>query len=166
MNSISDLKKTSVEKTMQETELSQVKDDQPSQSSIIINPRRKVRHRSTEATDSPQIVDPSQFIEKPTPKKIETIESRAFDALDRAVERKRNEFKEWQAMAIEEDKLNREKVENGLEVVEDELQYLPDNLHQPMDESEKVVTHAEKAEQLENDIEGFLSRIYRKKTGV
>lgn len=154
MNSINDLKKTSMDETLHESELSQIKDDQqPSQSSIVINPRRKVRHRSTEATDSPQTVDPSQFIEKQTPKKVETIESRAFDALDRAVERKRNEFKEWQAMAIEEDKLNREKVENGLEVVEDELQYLPDNLHQPMDESEKVVTHAEKAEQLENDIE-------------
>ena len=74
MNSINDLKKTSIkEETIQENELSQVKDDQPSQSSIIINPRRKVRHRSTEATDSPQTVDPSQFIEKQTPKKVELL---------------------------------------------------------------------------------------------
>ena len=154
MNSINDLKKTSMDETVHESELSQIKDDQqPSQSSIVINPRRKVRHRSTESTDGLQTVNPSQFIEKPAPKKVETIESRAFDALDRAVERKRNEFKEWQAMALEEDKLNREKVENGLEVVEDELQYLPDNLHQPMDDSERVISNAEKAAQLENDIE-------------
>lgn len=154
MNSINDLKKTSMDETVHESELSQIKDDQqPSQSSIVINPRRKVRHRSTESTDGLQTVNPSQFIEKPAPKKVETIESRAFSALDRAVERKRNEFKEWQAMALEEDKLNREKVENGLEVVEDELQYLPDNLHQPMDDSERVISNAEKAAQLENDIE-------------
>ena len=154
MNSINDLKKTSMDETVHESELSQIKDDQqPSQSSIVINPRRKVRHRSTESTDGLQTVNPSQFIEKPAPKKVETIESRAFNALDRAVERKRNEFKEWQAMALEEDKLNREKVENGLEVVEDELQYLPDNLHQPMDDSERVISNAEKAAQLENDIE-------------
>lgn len=154
MNSINDLKKTSMDETVHESELSQIKDDQqPSQSSIVINPRRKVRHRSTESTDGFQTVNPSQFIEKPAPKKVETIESRAFNALDRAVERKRNEFKEWQAMALEEDKLNREKVENGLEVVEDELQYLPDNLHQPMDDSERVISNAEKAAQLENDIE-------------
>lgn len=154
MNSINDLKKTSMDETVHESELSQIKDDQQlSQSSIVINPRRKVRHRSTESTDGLQTVNPSQFIEKPAPKKVETIESRAFNALDRAVERKRNEFKEWQAMALEEDKLNREKVENGLEVVEDELQYLPDNLHQPMDDSERVISNAEKAAQLENDIE-------------
>lgn len=154
MNSINDLKKTSMDETVHESELSQIKDDQqPSRSSIVINPRRKVRHRSTESTDGLQTVNPSQFIEKPAPKKVETIESRAFNALDRAVERKRNEFKEWQAMALEEDKLNREKVENGLEVVEDELQYLPDNLHQPMDDSERVISNAEKAAQLENDIE-------------
>ena len=70
MNSINDLKKTSMDETVHESELSQIKDDQhPSQSSIVINPRRKVRHRSTESTDGLQTVNPSQFIEKPAPKK-------------------------------------------------------------------------------------------------
>ena len=107
---------------------------------VRINPN-KVRnhHRSIGSDHQIQQADPSELIPKAEPVKSVTPKDIAMAQLDETVARKRNEFKNFIANAIEDDKLNRERVESGLESVGEEVQYMPNELFTPMTKDQAVV---------------------------
>ena len=107
---------------------------------VRINPN-KVRnhHRSVGSDHQIQQADPSELIPKTEPVKSVTPKDIAMAQLDETVARKRNEFKNFIANAIEDDKLNRERVESGLESVGEEVQYMPNELFTPMTKDQAVV---------------------------
>ena len=107
---------------------------------VRINPN-KVRnhHRSVGSDHQIQQADPSELIPKMEPVKSVTPKDIAMAQLDETVARKRNEFKNFIANAIEDDKLNRERVESGLESVGEEVQYMPNELFTPMTKDQAVV---------------------------
>ena len=107
---------------------------------VRINPN-KVRnhHRSIGSDHQIQQADPSELIPKTEPVKSVTPKDIAMAQLDETVARKRNEFKNFIANAIEDDKLNRERVESGLESVGEEVQYMPNELFTPMTKDQAVV---------------------------
>ena len=107
---------------------------------VRINPN-KVRnhHRSIGSDHQIQQADPSELIPKMEPVKSVTPKDIAMAQLDETVARKRNEFKNFIANAIEDDKLNRERVESGLESVGEEVQYMPNELFTPMTKDQAVV---------------------------
>lgn len=107
---------------------------------VRINPN-KVRnhHRSIGSDHQIQQADPSELIPKMEPVKSVTPKDIAMAQLDETVARKRNEFKNFVANALEDDKLNRERVESGLESVGEEVQYMPNELFTPMTKDQAVV---------------------------
>lgn len=107
---------------------------------VRINPNKvRNRHRSIESDHQIQQADPSELIPKTEPVKSVTPKDIAMAQLDETVARKRNEFKNFVANAIEDDKLNRERVESGLESVGEEVQYMPNELFTPMTKDQAVV---------------------------
>lgn len=108
---------------------------------VRINPNKvRNRHRSIGSDHQIQQADPSELIPKVEPVKSVTPKDIAMAQLDETVARKRNEFKNFIANAIEDDKLNRERVESGLESVGEEVQYMPNELFTPMTKDQAVVT--------------------------
>ena len=107
---------------------------------VRINPNKvRNRHRSVGSDHQIQQADPSELIPKMEPVKSVTPKDIAMAQLDETVARKRNEFKNFIANAIEDDKLNRERVESGLESVGEEVQYMPNELFTPMTKDQAVV---------------------------
>ena len=107
---------------------------------VRINPNKvRNRHRSIGSDHQIQQADPSELIPKVEPVKSVTPKDIAMAQLDETVARKRNEFKNFIANAIEDDKLNRERVESGLESVGEEVQYMPNELFTPMTKDQAVV---------------------------
>ena len=105
-----------------------------------INPTMvRNRQRSNGSDHQIQQADPSELIPKVEPVKSVTPKDIAMAQLDETVARKRNEFKNFIANAIEDDKLNRERVESGLESVGEEVQYMPNELFTPMTKDQAVV---------------------------
>lgn len=113
---------------------------------IKITPNKKKPRRSITSVDELNIVDPDTIIEKPAPPPSKTPRDVAIGLLDEAMKRKQEEFKHFVETAEELDKANREKVEAGLETVEGEIQYMPDELHTPITEAEKVKAPVEEAQ--------------------
>lgn len=107
---------------------------------VRINPNKvRNRHRSIGSDHQIQQADPSELIPKMEPVKSVTPKDIAMAQLDETVARKRDEFKNFIANAIEDDKLNRERVESGLESVGEEVQYMPNELFTPMTKDQAVV---------------------------
>ena len=107
---------------------------------VRINPNKvRNRHRSVGSDHQIQQADPSELIPKTEPVKSVTPKDIAMAQLDETVARKRDEFKNFIANAIEDDKLNRERVESGLESVGEEVQYMPNELFTPMTKDQAVV---------------------------
>ena len=108
---------------------------------VRVNPnpgRRKVPHRSANSISDLNIVDPSTII-PPQPKaKPVTPRDKAINLLAEAVDRKQNEYKEFIQYAVNADAENRDRVEAGLEEVNGEMQYMPNELHVPMSKDEEV----------------------------
>lgn len=105
---------------------------------IKINPNRKRVHRTVESADQIQEINPNDYIEpvsKPEPK---PIQEKYVNELAAAVTRRKQEFHEAVAKMEEEDAANRESIENGLENVGDEIQYMPNPLYTPMSEDDKI----------------------------
>lgn len=119
---------------------------------VRINPN-KVRnhHRSIGSDHQIQQADPSELIPKTEPVKSVTPKDIAMAQLDETVARKRNEFKNFIANAIEDDKLNRERVESGLESVGEEVQYMPNELFTPMTKDQAVVSDTDSSSTIAND---------------
>ena len=112
----------------------------PNRQTIKINPNRKRVHRTVESADQIQEINPNDYIEpvnKPEPK---PIQEKYINELANAVTRRKQEFHEAIAKMEEEDAANRESIENGLENVGDEIQYMPNPLYTPMSEDDKIKT--------------------------
>lgn len=110
----------------------------PNRQTIKINPNRKRVHRTVESADQIQEINPNDYIEpvnKPEPK---PIQEKYINELANAVTRRKQEFHEAIAKMEEEDAANRESIENGLENVGDEIQYMPNPLYTPMSEDDKI----------------------------
>lgn len=110
----------------------------PNRQTIKINPNRKRVHRTVESADQIQEINPNDYIEpvsKPEPK---PIQEKYVNELAAAVTRRKQEFHEAVAKMEEEDAANRESIENGLENVGDEIQYMPNPLYTPMSEDDKI----------------------------
>lgn len=130
-------------------------EDPNDRQAISINPRRKIRkHRSTIDPNSSDIhqVNPDDYIEKPKQAHMETPADRAMALLATHVQKKQEEYKQFVKDALEDDQINRAQVEAGLETVGDEIQYMPDELHVPMDESEKVISNIDYDEDVDDDV--------------
>ena len=136
--------------------------------SIRINPNLKKKPRRTiEKPSDVQRIDPNDFIQK-DPKEeskdfVRTVQSTAMSQLDAAVNRKRQEFKEFIEYAERADKLNRERIDNGLEDIKGEVSYLPNDLPQnitkdPNPKKEEIkVDKKDEIDDVEKDLEEELS---------
>lgn len=110
---------------------------------IRINPNRRKGHRSVAANEPIETVNPDDYIQTQT-KKVDPkfFQDKYMTELDAAVARKQQEYVDAVENMTAQDAANREKVEAGLEDVGGEIQYMPDPLHHPMSEDEKVKTTA------------------------
>lgn len=110
---------------------------------VRINPNpvhRKVARRTIEDPSELNTVDPADIIpQKPRPAST-TPRDRAMGELATAVQRKQQEYRDFVAQATAEDAINRDRVEDGMEEVGDEMNYMPDDLHTPIPEDQKVQT--------------------------
>ena len=96
---------------------------------IRINPNLKKRPRRTiENPSEIKQINPNDYIKKEVKEGsnfIKTVQSNAMSQLDDTVRRKQQEFRDFIRYAEEADKNNREKIDNGLEKVEGEVNYMP-----------------------------------------
>lgn len=107
-----------------------------SRPTIKVNPNgrtRLPRRTITQATDVNRI-NPNDFI-KPTQQEesktmINTIQDNAVSMLDAAVKRKRQEFHDFVESATAADEANRERIKDGLDEINGEINYLPSDLPQ------------------------------------
>ena len=117
-------------------------DDNRDHQVVRINPnpaKRKVARRTIENPEDLNRIDPNEVIPHQDNKpKSTTIQDRAMSQLAAAVERKQNEYREFVKAALADDEENRERVEAGIETVNGEMQYMPNNLYTPIPEDQKV----------------------------
>ena len=121
-------------------------DDNRDHQVVRINPnpaRKKAPRRTIEDPSELNQIDPNDVI----PQRNKTIRSitprdKAMGELASAVQRKQDEYRAFVQSAIEADAENRERVEAGLEEVNGEMQYMPENLHTPISEDQKVTASA------------------------
>lgn len=93
---------------------------------IKISSNKLKQRRSIEDT---KIVNPNDIVEKPKSKpSVNTIQDTAMNQLDQAVKRKQQEYRDFVEMATSMDEINRDRVDNGLEEVAGEINYLPTDL--------------------------------------
>lgn len=107
---------------------------------IHVNPNRRKGHRTaTQLEQEESTIDPNNYV-TPTPKpEPKFFQDKYVSELDAAVARKKQEYVNAVESMIAQDAANRENVENGLETVGDEIQYMPNELYQPMTDDEKVI---------------------------
>ena len=122
---------------------------QDNSNNIRINPNfRKRPRRTIDSTSEIQQINPNDYIKKETkdePSFIKTVQSNAMSQLDATVRRKQQEFQDFIKYAEEADKTNREKIDNGLEKIEGEVNYMP--IDYPQD-----VQSGSNNENVENDV--------------
>ena len=122
---------------------------QDNSNNIRINPNfRKRPRRTIDATSEIQQINPNDYIKKETKDEssfIKTVQSNAMSQLDATVRRKQQEFQDFIKYAEEADKTNREKIDNGLEKIEGEVNYMP--IDYPQD-----TQNASNNENVENDV--------------
>lgn len=96
---------------------------------IVLNRKRRVVRRSPNEVKK---INPNDFIppkEKNTTTVKDKVRDTAYNDLIDTVNRKRDEYKQFVEYAIEQDKINRQKIEDGLETVnEKEVVYRPDDV--------------------------------------
>ena len=136
-----------------------VSDDNHDRQVVRINPnptRKKVARRTIEDPSELNTVDPSEMSSIIPPKQTVnpvTPRDKAIGLLDNAVHRKQEEYREFVRSAEEADRENRQLVEDGLAEVGDEMQYMPDPLHVPMSEEDKVQTTSSESHETVGDEE-------------
>ena len=136
---------------------------------VRINPNFKKRPRRTvERPSDVQQINPNDYIPKNNKPQgqtfINTVQSNAMTQLDAAVKRKQQEFRDFVAYAENADKVNRERIDNGLEEVNGEVQYLPSDLPQditkdpnPVKQEEPKVQETFEDDDVEKDLERELN---------
>lgn len=122
---------------------------------VRINPTAKKPRRTVVDPTTIQQVNPNDFIPKtePVAPAKPNMREDALMQLDAAVARKKAEFQDFIAKATAEDEANRELIKDGLETVGEEMQYMPDELHVPIAEKDKVTAEGE---EFEPDVEAAL----------
>ena len=109
---------------------------------VRINPNpahRKVARRTIEDPSELNTVNPNDVIPRQQPKvNPVTPRDKAMNLLADAVDRKRQEYRDFIAQATAEDATNRERVEDGMEEVNGEMNYMPEELQTPIPEEQKV----------------------------
>lgn len=88
----------------------------------------KLKNKRSNSSTS-RIVDPNSIIPKKKEEKpVNTIQDNAMNLLDKAVRRKQEEFREFVEQATADDERNRERVQEGLDEINGEINYLPQDL--------------------------------------
>lgn len=109
---------------------------------VRINPNpihRKVARRTIEDPSQLNAVNPNEVIPQQQAKPVSvTPRDKAMNMLADAVGRKQQEYRDFIAQATAEDAMNRERVEDGMEEVDGEMNYMPEALHTPIPEEQKV----------------------------
>ena len=151
--------------------LSGVDESQPNESTntVRINPNFKKRPRRTvERPSDVQQINPNDYIPKENKSQgqdfVRTVQSNAMSQLDAAVRRKQQEFRDFVNYAENADKINRERIDNGLEEVNGEIQYLPSDLPQditkdpnPVKVEEPITQEVYEDDDVEKDLEKELN---------
>ena len=165
MNNVNDLNKTDITKAppTQTVSLNAVRRPQPTSNinidttngllgvesnqsnettgGIRIDPNlRKRPRRTVERPSDVKQVNPNDFIRKEVRKEADfrtTMQENAMSQLDATVRRKQQEFHDFVKYAEEADKTNREKIDNGLEKIEGEVDYMPAEISQKEEEINK-----------------------------
>lgn len=119
----------------------QSENDERDHQVVRINPNpshRRVARRTIEDPSELNTIDPSEVIpQKPKPVST-TPRDKAMGELAYAVQRKQQEYRDFIAQATAEDAVNRERIEDGMEEVGEEMNYMPGDLHTPIPEDQKV----------------------------
>ena len=109
---------------------------------VRINPNpihRKVARRTIEDPSQLNTVNPNEVIPQQQAKPVSvTPRDKAMNLLADAVGRKQQEYRDFIAQATAEDAMNRERVEDGMEEVGGEMNYMPEALQTPIPEEQKV----------------------------
>lgn len=109
---------------------------------VRINPNpihRKVARRTIEDPSQLNTVNPNEVIPQQQAKPASvTPRDKAMNLLADAVGRKQQEYRDFIAQATAEDAMNRERVEDGMEEVGGEMNYMPEALQTPIPEEQKV----------------------------
>ena len=109
---------------------------------VRINPNpihRKVARRTIEDPSQLNTVNPNEVIPQQQAKPVSvTPRDKAMNLLADAVGRKQQEYRDFIAQATAEDAMNRERVEDGMEEVSGEMNYMPEDLQTPIPEEQKV----------------------------
>ena len=109
---------------------------------VRINPNpihRKVARRTIEDPSQLNTVNPNEVIPQQQAKPVSvTPRDKAMNLLADAVNRKQQEYRDFVAQATAEDAMNRERVEDGMEEVGGEMNYMPEALQTPIPEEQKV----------------------------
>lgn len=109
---------------------------------VRINPNpihRKVARRTIEDPSQLNTVNPNEVIPQQQAKPVSvTPRDKAMNLLADAVNRKQQEYRDFIAQATAEDAMNRERVEDGMEEVGGEMNYMPEALQTPIPEEQKV----------------------------
>lgn len=109
---------------------------------VRINPNpihRRVARRTVENPSDLNTVNPNDVIPQQQAKPASTTpRDRAMGELAAAMQRKQQEYRDFIAQATAEDAMNREKVEDGMEEVNGEMNYMPAELQTPIPEEDKV----------------------------
>ena len=108
---------------------------------VRINPNpihRKVARRTIEDPSQLNTVNPNEVIPQQQAKPVSvTPRDKAMNLLADAVNRKQQEYRDFIAQATAEDAMNRERVEDGMEEVGGEMNYMPEALQTPIPEDQK-----------------------------
>lgn len=109
---------------------------------VRINPNpihRKVARRTIEDPSQLNTVNPNEVIPQQQAKPVSvTPRDKAMNLLADAVNRKQQEYRDFIAQATAEDAMNRERVEDGMEEVGGEMNYMPEALQTPIPDEQKV----------------------------
>lgn len=109
---------------------------------VRINPNpihRKVARRTIEDPSQLNAVNPNDVIPQQQAKPVSvTPRDKAMNMLADAVGRKQQEYRDFIAQATAEDAMNRERVVDGMEEVNGEMNYMPEALQTPIPEEQKV----------------------------
>jgi len=128
---------------------------------IRINPNmNKKPRRSVTANEAAAMeVNPNDFIERKVEPKGVTLQQSAVDKLDAAINRKQREFRDFIDAATKADEINREKVEAGLEEIQGEVKYIPDEVEKANEVKEQPKRKAPAAKKKTYDEDDIDSEI-------
>lgn len=142
--------------------LSGVSEESSTRPTIKVNPNGRTRlpRRTITPTMDVNKINPNDFI-KPAQQEesktmINTIQDNAVSMLDAAVKRKRQEFHDFVESATAADEANRERIKDGLDEINGEINYLPSDLPQSVTKDPHAGESNEQPAHITKSIDGRL----------